>query len=164
MILSTKEIRLIVTFCNLIHCFLIIGIVLRIQCNLLHGFGITRQTLHQIPDKRNIIGSLRRTHPCTAPIICLWTFTHGIISVNSISFFCGFTTVCQCISHQSKINAPGRIEKAKNIPIRSLILRPLRTPQCGMIVIIFLSIFLRLTNPLLDIFIYNNLVTDHPGM
>ena len=53
---------------------------------------------------------------------------------------------------------------SKNIPIRSLILRPLRTPQCGMIVIIFLSIFLRLTNPLLDIFIYNNLVTDHPGM
>ena len=124
MVLAAQEVGGIVAVCDLFHGLLVVGVILRIQGDLLHNGFVAGQLLHHVTDDIGVIGTGCCADPSAAPVIGLRTFADCVIAVDAVAHF--FLAALghrglQRVAQQGEIDAPGGIEEAKHLAARALI-------------------------------------------
>ena len=66
MVLAAQKVGGIIAVCDLFHGLLVVGVILRIQGDLLHNGFVAGQLLHHVADDIGIIGTGCRADPGAA--------------------------------------------------------------------------------------------------
>ena len=70
MVLAAQEVGLVIAVGDLFHSFLVVGVILGIQSDLLHDGFVAGQLLHDIADQINVVAA-----GCAAPFIIVHSLT-----------------------------------------------------------------------------------------
>ena len=151
MVLAAEERGLIIAARDFVHGFDVVGVILRVEGDLLVDGLVAGQLQHDVLDGLGVIRAGRGAHPGAAPVIGLRAFANRVIAEDAVADF--FLAALsdrngQRVAQQGEVDAPSGVEEAEDLAFRTLIGRPSVIPELGLVVVALVGEFLGLLDPL----------------
>ena len=109
MVLAAKEIRCEIGIRDLLHSFLIVGVILSILSDLLHDLFVTCELEHNVFDDVSIVCACSSADPCAAPVVRLRAVANCIVAIDTVADFLFAALVYRSlkrVAKQCEVDAP----------------------------------------------------------